>query len=202
MPRFNGTWVNGSGEGSTIVTNEDGTAIGSGPLAASEAHVGQVGGHTQPIRVEKTRPADATPYAVNDIINESASAGTPWTVAAARSGGPGSGIVLGFLLQTDQAACVAQCEIDVYDAAPAVAVNDNAEATHLYADSGKLLQTVLLPALAKKTAASDMAEAYAPCAVAFDAVDATNIYLRLRTLTIFTPASGQKLKITTFCSQD
>ncbi len=29
MPRFGGTWVNGSGEGSTIVTNEDGTPVGS-----------------------------------------------------------------------------------------------------------------------------------------------------------------------------
>lgn len=173
-----------------------------GSIAAGEAHIGAVGGAILTVRVEKTRDSSTTAYAINDIINESASAGTDWTFAVARSGGPGTGVIVGLMLQTDNAANVAQCEIDVYDTPPAASINDNAEATHLYTDSGKLLQTVLLPALAKKTSGSNQAEAYAPCAVPFKAVDLLNLTFRLRTLTVFTPVGSAKYKITAFVAPD
>lgn len=160
------------------------------------------GGNLAVVALEKTRPNDTTPYAIYDLINESASAGTSWALAAARSGGPGTGVVTGFLLQTSHAANVAQCEIDVFNADTAALINDNAEGTHLYANSGKLLQTITLPLLAKRTTNSDMAEAYADCAVVFSAAVAPNLYLRLRTLTAFTPTAQSTYKITAFVAQD
>ena len=169
--------------------------------SGGEASLGQVGGYVTVVRLEKTRPADTTAYAANDAICDSAGAGTVWTFPVARSGGPGSGVVTGVQAQTDDSATTAQLELDLYDDS-ITAINDNAEATRLYANKSKFLRTVLLPALAKKTTNSDMAEAYADVAIPFDAVDGTNLIGILRTLTAFTPVSGAKYTVTIFCALD
>lgn len=172
------------------------------PLLAGEAHVGQVGGHIKTVRVEKTRPADSAPYVINDVVNESTSAGTPFAMPLARAGGPGTGVLVGLLLETDDITNLIAFEVDIYEAAPATAINDNFEGTRLYVDSDKYLDTVVLPTLVKKTTNSTQADAKAFVSIPFAAADLLNIYLRLRTTVAFTPGSGKKYKLVASAAQD
>jgi hypothetical protein len=147
------------------------------------------------VRVEKTRPGDTNAYAINDAINESASAGSNWTFAVGRAVG-GSGQIVAMLLATDQAANVARYELDLYDTNP-TAINDNAEATRLYANQGTYLGTITSGAAAKKTANSTASEALVGCNVPFKCTAASlNIFGILRTLDAFSPAASQKVQIT------
>jgi hypothetical protein len=124
----------------------------SGSGAGGEAHIGQVGGTTALVVVEKTRPNDTNAYAANDAINESASAGTNWTFAVGRIA-TGSGLIVGAFVWTDDVTWTARMELGLYSANP-TAINDNAEATRLYANVATYLGTIVFPALSKHTANS------------------------------------------------
>lgn len=171
-------------------------------LAAGENNIGSVGGHTFTGRIEKTRPNDTAAYVAGDVINESASAGTPFTLALARTSGPGSGVITNIGLATDDVANLVAFEVDVYEAAPTTALNDNAEGTHLYVDSDKWVDAVLLPVLVKKTTNSLQAEARSPCLVPFKASNGLNLYFRLRVVTGFTPVALKKYKLIVSYAQD
>lgn len=179
-----------------------GALSATGVLPAGENHVGQVGGSTAVVRVEKTRVSDANAYAANDAIDASTSAPTGLTFAVGRTA-TGSGVILGAHIATDQTTCVARFDLDLYDAAPAYP-NDNAEALRPYSGAAaKFLQTITFPAVAKKTANSTQAEAEnRDVRVPFKCVGASSIYGVLRTLDAFTPASGQKFTVTLYPVQD
>lgn len=168
-------------------------------IPAGEAHLGEVGGKTIVVAVEKTRPADTTAYAADDAINESASAGTLWSFVVGRIA-TGTGVIVAALLQTDQAANVSAYELDLYTDTITV-VNDNAEATRLYANAAKWLGTISFAAAAKQTANSNLAEGVgtfggAVPSLPFKCVGSSTIYGVLRTVTGFTPASAQKFTVT------
>lgn len=146
---------------------------------------------TEPVRVEKTRPNDTTAYAANDAICESDSAGTVWTFPVTPFGG-GAGQIIALFLATNQAANVARYELDLYESAP-TAINDNAEATRLYANQANFLGTITTGALAKKTSSSTAAEAIVGLNIPFRV---RTLYGILRTLDAFTPAANQKTTIT------
>lgn len=173
--------------------------------AASELHLGAVGGHTVLVRVEKTRVADTNALAANDAIDVSTSAPTGFTFAVGRAaaGGTGSGAIVYAHLATDQAANVSAYDLDLYDATITFP-NDNAEATRLYANKAKFLGTIVFPAVAKKTANSDQAESVPATQpnIPFVCVGSSSIYGVLRTVTGFNPASGQKFYVTLGVSQD
>lgn len=151
--------------------------------------------------VEKTRPANTTPYTIGDAIAESDSAGTPWSFEVGRIE-TGSGIIVGATISTDQSANTAQFELDLYRAA-LTGVNDNAEAARLYALQAFYLDTIQFPAAAKKTTNSTQAEAtISGINIPFKCAANSLIYGILRTATAFTPASGQKFRITLHVLQD
>lgn len=171
-------------------------------LAAGEAHVGAVGGATVAVRVEKTRPNDTNAYIANDVIAESASAGTSWAFAVGRVA-TGSGVIVGAQVATDSTAGVARLELDLYDTDLATPLNDNAEATRLYTQQGKFLQTITFPALAKKTANSTQAEAAnADVRVPFKCAGSSTIFGVLRTLDPFSTVAQAKYQVTLFAVQD
>ena len=171
-------------------------------LAAGEAHVGAVGGHTNLVLVEKTRPADAAAYIVYDTINESASAGTLWTFSVARANDK-TAIVLCAVVLSDDVTNLPQLELILYKT-DITAVNDNAEATSLYANVANYLGTVTFPAMVKPTTNSTLAVAYKDDfrILAIPKTGTQNIYGVLRTLTAFTPASGKKYTVGLGVSQD
>lgn len=171
-------------------------------LTATEVHAGQVGGHTFHVSVEKTRPADTDAYAANDAIAESSSAGTVWTFAIGRVNA-GTGLILYAEVATDDTAAVVRYEVDLYKAS-VTAINDNAEATRLYANQANYLGTITFPAIAKKTASSTQAEAATEVRIPFACVSATqNVIGIVRTLDAdASPVSGAKVRVTLSGIQD
>lgn len=173
----------------------------SGIVAAGELHIGQVGGATVAVRVEKTRPADTAAYVANDAVNSSTSASTSWVFAVGRVA-TGSGVIVGAQLACDDTALVARFELDLYDA-DITTIQDNAEATRLYANQGKFIQTIAFGAAAKKTTNSTQAESAAvDVRIPFKCVGASSIYGALRILDADTPVSGAKYQVTLFAVQD
>jgi len=160
------------------------------------------GGFTFVVRVEKTRPADTNAYAANDAIAESASAGTIWTFAVGRIA-TGTGTITVARVATDDSAAVVRYELDLYDDT-ITAINDNAEATRLYANEGKYLGTITFPAIVKPTTNSTKAEAVvAGLAMPFRCVGSSSIYGILRTLDAdASPVSGAKVQVTLAGYQD
>ncbi len=161
---------------------------------AGENHIGEVGGSMITVGVEKTRPADANAYAVNDVINESTSAGTVWTFTNLARANSESGYIVKARLVTDQKANVAQYRIHLYSTAP-TAIFDNVANTLLYADNSKKIGQFDLVAMGTEDAGTSTG------AITFDttlripyvcANGSRTIYAVLETLTIFTPASSQK----------
>lgn len=171
--------------------------VGSGgAAAASEAHIGQVGGNSAFLTVEKTRPNDATPYAVNDAINESASAGTVWTFTNALRKAGGGATIIYACLATDQVANVATYRMYFYGAAP-TAINDNAELTLLYANLATYIGYIDFPALVKDSAASTAAKfelSGALLHIPEGMAAGRDIIGTLKTTAIFTPATNQKYR--------
>ena len=188
--------------GGALTVDNGGTFAVQSTPQATEIFLGYVGINRVFITTEKTRPADTTAYAANDAICESASAGTVWTFTSiARI--PGGTFKLSMAnIASNVAAETERLELDLYSEAP-TAINDNAEATQLYANFALYLGTLSFPALAKKTANSNMAVA------SIEQLDwdirvtgSSNLIGILRTLDAFTPVSGAKYSITLFVTQE
>ncbi len=167
-------------------------------LTASELHIGEVGGNTIVVGDETTRPADVLIYAAGDAVSATVS-DTATTVlrslAVARITA-GSGYLTKFRLWTDQAACVARFRVHFYTVAAPTGpvVGDNVQMTLLYLNKAQRIGTVDMPAMATGAAGSTAANGL-DCAtrLAFKCAAADlNLYYRLETLDIFTPASAQK----------
>ena len=168
----------------------------------THAEVVHAAGAVVVVRVEKTRPSDTTGYTANDAISESTSAGTTWAFAVGRTA-VGSGTIVGAQVATDDTACVVRYELDLYDDT-ITAINDNVEATRLYANQGKFLQSITFPALAKKTTNSTQAEAAnTDVRVPFKCVGSSSIYGILRTLDAdASPVSQAKVRVSLAAVQD
>lgn len=171
--------------------------------AATEAHLGQVGGTTAAVGVEITRPADTTAYAVGDSVNTSTSAPTLITFTNAARVASGTGYITKARLTTDQSACVAQMRLWLYNANTAFLNNDNAAFLIKYADKATRIGYIDFPALSTE-AGSDCAFSFVPdsdpatpnfTALAFTADSGRSIYGAFETKTAFTPASGQKFYV-------
>ena len=86
-----------------VLSSEDLTALSAPALAASEAHVGRVGGESAVVVGTLTRPADTVAYAVGDLVANSTTAGSvaAITLAAARVNG-GTGLIRRVRLSTNR----------------------------------------------------------------------------------------------------
>ena len=179
-------------------------------LDSGELHAGQVGGQSVLIGDETTRPADTTAYAAGDAISATVSdTGTTAlrSLAVGRKVG-GTGYLTKFRLMTNQAACVAMIKVHFYNVAAPTGpiVGDNVQMTLLYLNKSQRIGSIILPSLATSTVAGgstasvaqdDTTRMHFKCAVADQ-----NIYYRLETLSIFTPADSQKFYMEVAAEQD
>lgn len=162
----------------------------------------EAGGVPFDVSVEKTRPADTNAYAADDCINESASAGTVWTFAVARTSG-GGGTIQHAIVESDDITDLSAVELDLYNVSPAVVVNDNAQATKLYTDAAKFICTLYFPIPVKETSSSTMSTAELQSInQPFKASGSVNIIGVLRNVTARTPAASEKFRITLKGYQD
>lgn len=138
-----------------------------------------------------TRPSNTTAYAANDAI------GTATTHVIQIDNVVRTGILTGYItkavLETSQAACMAQMRVHLYRVAP-TAIVDNAAMTSLLADESNYLGFFDMPAFAQEGAGSTAALSVQ--ALQFPIVAAsTTVFAVLETKTAFTPDSGQQFKI-------
>lgn len=147
------------------------------------------------VAVSKTRPADTAAYALGDVLNESASAGTVWTFAAI---GPTAGRILitAIVLEIDVAAVPAGMgafRLHLYDAAP-TAINDNAAFDLAAGDRTKYLGFIDIP-LPEKLGSTLWAQDDTIRKQVKLAAASTSIYGMLETRSAFPPTASALLKL-------
>lgn len=92
----------------------------------------------------KTRPSNTTTYTAGDVINESASAGTSWTLNSCVVGGGNSGrIVRARLESSANQTLKGQFQLQLFSTAP-TADNDNDPFTPTDAENNNLVATINL----------------------------------------------------------
>ena len=171
-------------------------------VQASENFIGKVGSSSITIGDETTRVSDGNAYAAGDAIGSTVS-DTGTTVLRSLAVGramavQNSGWLTKFRLMTDQVACVARIRVHLYSVAAPTGpiVGDNVPMTIFYTNKAQRIGHLDLPALSTSTVTGSSTAAYTQdidtrlkfvCAAGD-----VNVYYRLETLDIFTPASGQK----------
>lgn len=152
---------------------------------------------------EKTRPADTTAYAAEDVISESTTAGTVWTFSDVVGFGGRGGLITKAIVQTDEGALTPQLSLLLFNAAPTTAnLNDNAANTAPdYDDVGKFVGVIDFPAMTDLGGDSSWAVASLSAdndlPLAFKCADAdVNLYGILVAQGALTPVSTQKVTIT------
>lgn len=91
-------------------------------------------GSTVNIASNKTRPANTTAYAINGVISDSTTAGTPFVFVGAAAVNGGSGYVTKVLLQTDNKTFASATRLHLFNAPPTIAHNDGALFPNLWVD--------------------------------------------------------------------
>lgn len=171
----------------TVLSNEDKAALDS--VATSAARLGNMAS----VVASVTRPANATPYSVNDVIG-TAVTGVLDLASSFRAVG-GSGYIVKVKLHTDQAANIAQFRVHLFNVAP-TAIADNAPFALLYADEAKYVGFIDIPAVAQEGAGSTAAVGVWAGQLAANADAAgTSIFAVIETKTAFTPNSGQQFAL-------
>lgn len=151
-----------------------------------------------------TRPGDTTAYAVNDAVSNSTSAPTSIEIAnCARSLG-GSFYIVGALLETDLAACVAAMRVHLFTTAVAT-VNDNEAYTQLWTNRAPIRACYLdFPAFATEGSGSTAAMAVwtgQPILCVCNAA-LNSIFPRFEAKSIFTPGNAQNIQLTLFVDKN
>lgn len=160
-------------------------------ISASVAGTLKVGSTLANTAQTVTRPANTTAYSVNDAI------GTATTHVVQLDSALRTGVFTGYVtkavLETSQAACVAQIRVHLFRSAP-TAIVDNAALAILIADESNYLGFFDMPAFAQEGAGSTAA--LSVLALQFPIVGtSTTIFAALETKTAFTPDSAQQFKI-------
>lgn len=160
-----------------------------------ESQILRTGGMFATTAVELTRPADVLAYTVGDSVNSSTTVPTAMTFPAMGLGAGDDGYLIKAQLVTDQAACVAQLRLWLFNVATPFLNVDNAAFLIKYADRATRLGYIDFPALATE-AGSDCAIALAgSIRLAYVSAATNEIYGVLQTKTAFTPASAQKFYV-------
>jgi hypothetical protein len=182
--------VDGSGNLQPLAVGVTGALAST--LAASEAHIGEVGGNTAVVQAEFTRPADTTAYTAKDAVANSTSAPMVLTFANLARVTGGSGYITKARLMTNQSTNATRFRLHLYHTAP-TAINDNAAWTLLWANRANRVGFIDFDSLQTEGSGSDAANALnSTVRLAFKcAVGSRALYGLLETLGAFTPASGQ-----------
>jgi len=207
-----GTYENGPGQKFQATTG-DGTnaspyipdmnivsgAVTSTP-AASELHLGEVSGNMAIITAEQIRVSDTNAYIAGDVVSNSTATSTMLTFTNAARVNGGSGYIVLARAVTDKKSITPRLDLQVYNDNTATIVGDNVLHAELYADIGKRIGNIVLPAMSTPlgTTASDLSRAMdATIRVPYKAASGTrNVYVLITTLDAFTPASAEKFSIT------
>ena len=162
--------------------------------AATEAHLGEVGGKLVRVTGTFTRPADTTAYAAGDVVSNNATTTTLISLASAARVNQGSGYIVGCRVATNKKSVTPRIRVHLWNASNPTVSADNAAHKSVYADIAKRIGAIDLAAMATSadTTNSDMSSASDwTIRVPFVAAAATTtIYAFLETLDAFTPASG------------
>lgn len=166
-----------------------------------------VGGTKYEITKEFTRPSDTNAYGANDVVSNSTSATTLQELANIATSEGGSGYIVGARLSTDKKSITPRMRVHLFNASNPTVSADNANHQDKYADHEKRLGYVDLPAMttAADTSNSDMSRSFDLSTLrhAFKcAAGTSSIYYSLETLDAFSPASGQKFKLTLLVEAD
>lgn len=173
-------------------------------IAAGENHLGEMGGALIKVSTEFTRPADTAIYTAGDVVSNSTSATTFMAFSSLGRVAAGSGYIVRASLTTDKKSITPRFRVHLFNAlnsALSTAVPaDNVPLIEKYADASFRLGSFDLPAMATAadTTNSDMSRAMDNTLrhpVTFAAASQT-LYAVLETLDAFTPASGQKFRLT------
>ena len=104
-----------------------------------------VGGYTTKVSASKTRPSDTTAYAAGDVLNESTSAGTVFTLDNCARYNAGTGVITGALIQDSaNQSTKAQLELWLFSVAP-TSDNDNAVFTPTDSELDNLVGVISFP---------------------------------------------------------
>lgn len=158
---------------------------------------------TVTITQSKTRPANTTAYAANDVISENASTGTAWSF----SGQGRSGLITGATLVTNKQSVTAAFTLFLFRATPTGVLNDNAANTSpVFAEASDYIGHIdfdaaeSLGSSSSWTLASPGTGGNLP--LPFFTPSNDTIYGVLVTRDVFTPDSGQQFSITLTVERD
>jgi hypothetical protein len=185
-----------------IETGADGTATD-----VSAANPMPVMGGLVTVAVEMTRPANTTAYTPGDVVSDSTGGTTLFDLANLVRTNGASAYITRVALYTDKKSIVPQFRVHLFNASnPTVSV-DNAAMRLLYADTGKYLGSVDIPAMTTGTDTANSTMSYAAnSAVRLPIIagGATrSVYALLEVITVgFNPASGQKFTLVVTADQN
>lgn len=152
------------------------------------------------VAVEFTRPADTTAYTAGDVVSDSTSATTMQAIANAARISGGGGFIVGARLVTDKKSITPRIRAHVFNTNGATIAADNVAYKTLYADEGKKVGRIDLPAM---TTPTDTTNSTISLAEDFTirvpyVCTATSLYFVLEALDGFTPANGEKFTLTVY----
>jgi len=205
----NGTWSLGlataaGGSGVTVT----GAVTISAALPAGENFIGQTGGTVAMVSCEFARAGGSAVYSIGDEIANSVTAGSVVLMEfanAVRVNG-GTGYIVGVKITTNVKSLTPSIRLHLYNASNPTVAGDNALHIEKYADTGKRLGMMDMPAM---TTAADTANSDMSCTTDFGgqtngvhcvvaAAGTRSIWGLLETLTAFTPVAGQLFTVTLF----
>ena len=191
-----GLKVDGSGTALPVsgAVTVSGTATTT--AAASEAHVGEVGGRGIVVAATFARPNNTTAYASKDAVSDSTSSPTVLSFPNIARVNAGTGYIVKARIQTNQSTSVARFRVHLFNVAP-TAINDNAAWTLLWANRAARIGYVDFDGCQTEGAGSDCANAMnATVRLHFATAPGTRaLYGLLETLDAFTPAALQSFYI-------
>lgn len=186
------------------VSNFPGTQTVSGSVSVSNLPATQAvlaGGYTTVPTASKTRPANATAYAIGQVVAESTSAATVWTFTNCVRANGGTGTLLGVLL-TDSAkqGTLPQFNLWLFNASPTVQ-NDAAAFAPSTADLAKVVAVVNLSSFTAGNAngvlqATELNRPF-KCGAS-----TTSLFGVLVAANAYTPVSGEAFGITLMIGED
>ncbi len=171
-------------------------------LATSNLHIGQMGGETIEASASFTRPANTTPYAANDAVNNSAGAPSAMEFTVARVAS-GSGYITKARIVTNVAIVAPQLRLWLFNAAAPAQDGDNVAAGVYWANRASMVGYIDFPYMATEGASGNAAHALTTdVRLPFIADASMKLYGILFTRTAFTPTSAQEFYVSLAAEQN
>ena len=193
----------GANGGLKIEGVASGTTVPVTP-AATEGHLGEVGGNLVMISTEFTRPSDTTAYAAGDAVSNDTTTTTMQALANAARVSGGSGYITGIRITTDKKSITPRFRIHFWNTNGATVSGDNLAFKSVYADISKRVGYWDMPAMITPadTTNSDQSNAIDLTVRIPYTCAATSLYYTLEVLDAFTPASAEKVSVTIFADRN